>query len=316
VNPFTRRRLTEPQEVPLSGSKVPDTTVDLASASARVVGQRKLPQANREPFGMAPRSVLRDASLSPMARLVYMILDERAGAQGVVRVSQGTLSTDVGTSVRSIKRAVNELEVAGLIHSKITGRSSIISVRNPARSSAPVVPEVPLVAPVEPERGHEWHLRGDIYGTSTEKEPLEKQASTTSSAYDTEQAVTSEPLLDPFEVEAFLESLPVNLRPDHTSRLSKSLSEALSRGWTAVGIAEAIRKRITNPDARAGLTVKILGELAQQRASEHTVPETPTPTAWKDLAAAPRCDHGEVIGRCALCRRAEQVLTNGERVSA
>ncbi|MEI7747096.1 MAG: hypothetical protein WCJ28_06120 [Actinomycetota bacterium] len=108
----------------------------------------------------------------------------------------------------------------------------------------------------------------------------------------------------------------MNLRPEHTSRLSKSLSEALSRGWTAVGIAEAIRKRITNPDARAGLAMKILGELAQQRASEHTVPETPTPTAWKDLAAAPRCDHGEVVGRCALCRRAEQVLTNGERVSA
>ena len=292
----------------MSASKVPETTVDLASASVRVVGQRKLSDANREPFGMAPRSILRDASLSPMARLVYMILDERAGREGVVRVSQSTLAEDVGTSVRTIKRAVNELEVAGLIHSKITGRSSVISVWNPARTAAPVARQEPLV-------GQQWHVRGDTSGTSTEKEVLEKQASKHSSAYDTEQAVASEPLLDPFEVEAFLESLPVNLRPDHTSRLSKSLSEALSRGWTAVSIAEAIRKRITNPDARAGLTMKILGELAQQRADEYTVSETPTPTAWKDLAAAARCDHGAILGACALCRHQEQERSN-ERLGA
>ena len=292
----------------MSASKVPETTVDLASASVRVVGQRKLSQANREPFGMAPRSILRDASLSPMARLVYMILDERIGAQDSQRVSQELLAQDVGTTTRTIRRAITELEAAGLVHTRRTGRTLMFFVRNPARSSAPVAPQESLI-------GHQCPDRLDISVQSTEKEVLEKQASKHSSAYDTEQAVASEPLLDPFEVEAFLESLPVNLRPDHTSRLSKSLSEALSRGWTAVSIAEAICKRITNPDARAGLTMKILGELAQQRADEYTVSETPTPTAWKDLAAAARCDHGAILGACALCRHQEQERSN-ERLGA
>jgi Fe2+ or Zn2+ uptake regulation protein len=291
----------------MSGFTVATDLADLPKVQKvhnRVADEPRLTQTNRVPFGMAPRFVLRDASLSPMARLVYMILDERVGAQDHQRVSQELLAKDVGTTTRTIRRAITELELAGLVHKRRTGRTDMYFVRNPARSSAPVAPQESLI-------GHECPDRLDISVQSTEKEPLEKQASKHSSAYDTEQAVTAEPLLDPFEVEAFLESLPVNLRPDHTLRLSKSLSEAANRGWTAVGIAEAIRKRITNPDARAGLTIKILGELAQQRADEHTVPETPTPTAWKDLAAAPRCDHGEVVGRCALCRWAEQGLTNG-----
>jgi DNA-binding transcriptional MocR family regulator len=237
------------------------------------------------------------------------VINARVGAQPQQRIRNSTLANDIGASLATVDRGLKELEVAGLIHRKRTGRANIWTVHNEARTGAPVVQEPDLI----PHPRENRSLTGEV---STNKKNLDTKQSKHSSAYDTEQAVTSEPLLDPFEVEAFLESLPVNLRPDHTSRLSKSLSEALSRGWTAVGIAEAIRKRITNPDARAGLTMKILGELAQQRASEHTVPETPTPTAWKDLAAAPRCDHGEVIGRCALCRRAEQVLTNGERVSA
>ena len=288
----------------MSVSKVPDTTVDLASASARVVGQRKLPQATRGPYNPVPNSFALDSSLSHVAFRLWVVINARVGAQPRQRIRNSTLANDIGASLATVDRGLKELEVAGLIHRKRTGRANIWTVHNEARTGAPVVQEPDLISHPRENRS----LTGEV---STNKKNLDTKQSKHSSAYDTEQAVTSEPLLDPFEVEAFLESLPVNLRPDHTSRLSKSLSEALERGWTAVGLAQEIRKRITNPDARAGLTMKILGELAQQRASEHTVPETPTPTAWKDLAAAPRCDHGEVIGRCALCRWAEKELTNG-----
>jgi DNA-binding MarR family transcriptional regulator len=237
------------------------------------------------------------------------VINARVGAQPQQRIRNSTLANDIGASLATVDRGLKELEVAGLIHRKRTGRANIWTIHNEARTGAPVVQEPDLISHPRENRS----LTGEV---STNKKNLDTKQSNSSALIREELSMASEPLLDPLEVEAFLESLPANLRPDHTSRLSKSLSEALRRGWTAVGLAQEIRKRITNPDARAGLTMKILGELAQQRASEHSIAATPTPTAWKDVAAAARCDHGEVVGRCALCRWAEQGLTNGERVSA
>jgi hypothetical protein len=36
----------------------------------------------------------------------------------------------------------------------------------------------------------------------------------------------------------------------------------------------------------------------------------PTPTPAAELLAAERCDHGEIIGRCALCRVAAEAAAD------
>ena len=277
----------------MPSTNVPDTSDEsVPNVSRQRVADVRHSQP-REPFAMAPRSILRDASISPLARLLYMILDDRAGASGSVRVSQATLAQDVGTSVRTIKRAIAELGTSGLIHTRVTGRSSYITLWNPSRTTAAQTVQDDLV-------GHQWPTRGDTSGPSTEKEGLRNKQATPAPV--DELTVPDLLLPDPLEIESFLDALPAHLRPEPNSTVLKHLSAALDHGWTVLSLAAAIRKQITNPDARPGLTVRVLAQLSTQPATEHVDRPTPTPMTVAQLLNAARCDHGELIGRCALCR--------------
>lgn len=71
----------------------------------------------------------------------------------------------------------------------------------------------------------------------------------------------------------------------------------------------AARGTIRNP---AGFIVKYcLPHIAENRINAEPE-ETKTPPAWAVVTTADRCDHGEIAGRCALCRQAKQQQPTGK----
>lgn len=84
-------------------------------------------------FSMVPHSVIRDTRLSLCARVLYGTLDGRIGQKGGQRVTRKLLASDLGVSVGSIKRALNELVEAGLLIRHTTGRSNLYELKNPSR---------------------------------------------------------------------------------------------------------------------------------------------------------------------------------------
>jgi hypothetical protein len=56
-----------------------------------------------------PNWLLRDPDLSPYAKLLYVYLSSRADAHGVSYPSQGTIATETGMSVSTVKRCSKEL---------------------------------------------------------------------------------------------------------------------------------------------------------------------------------------------------------------
>lgn len=66
-------------------------------------------------FVQIPTLVVRDATLSPSARLLYAVLLSYAWGEGRCFPSQETLAADLGTTDRTVRRAQDELLVKGLI---------------------------------------------------------------------------------------------------------------------------------------------------------------------------------------------------------
>jgi len=93
----------------------------------RAVSNSATPKAPQIPNGWAqvPHSVARDSTLSPPARLLWVILEGRQGQHTHARVSLKVLAADMGASKSSVKRWLIELTQAGLLTIKHTGRTSM-----------------------------------------------------------------------------------------------------------------------------------------------------------------------------------------------
>lgn len=86
-------------------------------------------------YAIAPNAVIRDTRLSPTARLLYVLLDgRRADKSRGIRVSVATLAADLGCADATVRRAAGELETAGWLARRRTGRTSSWSLDNPIRS--------------------------------------------------------------------------------------------------------------------------------------------------------------------------------------
>lgn len=86
-------------------------------------------------YAIAPNAVIRDTRLSPTARLLYVLLDgRRADKSRGIRVSVATLAADLGCADATVRRAAGELETAGWLARRRTGRTSSWSLDNPVRS--------------------------------------------------------------------------------------------------------------------------------------------------------------------------------------
>ena len=216
------------------------------------------PQATDIPAGFAivAHSIARDASLSPAARLLWVILDGRQGKHASTRVGRALLAQDLGVSVRQVGTLLAELETAGLLSRTRTGRTTIYRVHNSARdgkSSAPVM-------------GSQVPVRWEVDFLSTEQEPqrsnkqARKQVIEPSSnpADRAAAAVLTDELADPLTVEAFLAGTPAHRRPSSSETIARYLGQALASGIALPDLLAAIAEDVTNKDAGPGLTVAAL----------------------------------------------------------
>jgi DNA-binding transcriptional regulator YhcF (GntR family) len=93
-----------------------------------------LGQVSRENFSIIPHSVIRSHELSAYSKVIFCALDARIGQKASQRVLQKTLAEDLGLSLKTIKRALQELIEAGLLVRHITGRSNRYELINASRN--------------------------------------------------------------------------------------------------------------------------------------------------------------------------------------
>ena len=79
-----------------------------------------IPDVSREAYTQPPRfrarsAAIRNETLSPTARLLYLLLDDRAMTGGWCDATRAALADDVGVTVRSVARLIIELAIAHLI---------------------------------------------------------------------------------------------------------------------------------------------------------------------------------------------------------
>jgi len=83
-------------------------------------------------FTQVPNVVLRDASLSPGAKLCYAMLLSYAWQKDSCFPGQEALANDLGISKRSTVRCMKELEVSGYLEKKRRGlgRTNVYTLRS------------------------------------------------------------------------------------------------------------------------------------------------------------------------------------------
>lgn len=271
-------------------------------------------------WAKVPHSIARDSTLTPQARLLWVILESRQGQRSHTRVGRNVLATDLGVSLSTTKRALAELIAAGLVTSKQTGRTSIYVVHNTARDRSQTDPQ-------DAQKRHERAVRRFTSEPSTEQETLRKKKASkqvresvteglelapAAAASVAQEIALALPSPDPLTREAFLSALPSHLRPADTARVASLIATALARGWTATGLAQAVGKEVPNPNAGPGMAVTALAALSQQPPSEHS--ERPKPVRFDPVN---ECEHGvlKIYGDCKDCYPARYVW-DAERVTA
>lgn len=83
-------------------------------------------------YAIVPRSVITNQTLSPGAKDLFALLDSFLGGRSH-RVSNTRLADELKVSLRSITYYLQELEFAGLLIRKRTGRATIFTLINEAR---------------------------------------------------------------------------------------------------------------------------------------------------------------------------------------
>lgn len=254
-------------------------------------------------FSIAPSQVIRDATLSRDARLLYVLLDGRQGAAGRVRVLISTLAADLGASDKSVRRWLAELRDAGLIVTVSTGRSLLVRVANGSRLST--------VEPRSVSRG-----RSDRSPATGQQSTNAREAT---SPDEQEPAPPPAPLAagddgsrDQDYLAAIEHATGHRLRPttpvrEHLAAMRRQEITPAAAAALAGAYLAAQDGRIRKPAAwLAGFVLAAVA--AGDRPAEQ--PATPLPPSIAELEhlAASTCHHGTPggAGRCALCRHARE----------
>jgi len=232
---------------------------------------------------MVPRAVVTDSSLSITARLLFTVLDSRQGTNDYVRVGRQALADDLGVSLGSVKRALNELVEAGLIVREATGRTNSYTVVNlsrngrleqsvkahakAARKAQRPTPEPSDGSPVSRLQSKNSLIKNKASTTAPPKASEEPPAEVAvAAAGDHEKK--QKPSVEPFLVERFLASLPDHLRPKETQAVADAVAVGAQRGWEPELLAARIVEEIPNRNAGPGLTVSLLRQFCQQPPAE------------------------------------------------
>lgn len=263
---------------------------------------------NRPRYSIMPEHITRDTRLSSAARLLYVELDGRQGNREHVRVSRGVLAESLGSSLRSVSRAIKELVVAGYLVIKRTGRTSQYRVINLARSKPSVdnstrdesrcatdgTSDVPRMA--HPQRTNSGELTKQRVAEESSTDPAADGGRVETAPAGNVPSERSSKQATPLDVLAFVKSLPEQYRPQPNTAVAQIVETAMGNGWTPGELAAAVRSSITNDQARPGLAVQVAREFSTQPASEHVHRKPARPT-W--------------CGRCDERTRLMDVVMNG-----
>lgn len=273
-------------------------------------------------FAVIPVSVARDPSLSDAAVRLYAAIDGRLVARESLRLRQDTLAEDLGWSLAKVKRAMRELTAAGLVESSRTSRSSRLALANPVRR--PVDNPVSDRSDLTPHS--ECSLRSDPADSSDLTPPQintplsnkEQQHAAAAPATPTPAAVAADELTD--RVGDYLAAITAatGLEITATKAVQRSLGRIRGQGLSAADLAALVAAYLATAgdrlDSPAGFVAgHVLPGIAAGSRPEAPPAPTPTPPPLEQTLTAERCDHGEIHGSCALCRR---MLAEVRRIAA
>ena len=231
------------------------------------------PEPKKIPNGWAqvPHSIYRDPTLSDGEVRLMVELIGRQGQHQHVRVGLKVLAQDMGCSTRTVITRIQSVQAKGLITVKKTGRTNYYTVLKPTSSGSMI------------------HSRGEAGFTSTEQEVMRKKKAKQLPALTTEGAPSRAPTRrveslsttatdkTAMRAELLLLSLPAQQRPALTNRTLKAFSKLFDMGYSEPEVLAHLKETITNPNARAGLTVETLEALAQiPHRESNTAPHTAT----------------------------------------
>lgn len=267
-------------------------------------------------FAIIPVSVARDGRISDAAFRLYAALDGRMTDRDSGRIRQDTLAADLGWSRSKIQRATAELVAAGLVESKRTSRSSRLAVVNPVRR--------PVDNPSSDASDLTHHeprcIRSDAADASDLMPPQinislisnQQQSADPAPAPPTPVGLADGSAPAKVKIGEYLATITAATGAEisATKTVQRLLGRINRRGITAADLGTLVaaylavhRSSVDNvPGWLAGHVLPAIadGELTEPPAAAKPTPAPPSPA---ELADADRCDHGEIKGRCPLCRR-------------
>lgn len=266
------------------------------------------PQPSREAWVKVPRALVRDASLTPLARLLLIdLLERRYKGRAFAIVKRPTLAADLGVSLSTLDRALAELIERGLLEvERLQGVNRYRPMLPKASEGQPQTPSKSSQVTTQVVMGDDskssWVTTSDKQDVSSQMQS--KQAgpapdpagSTSKPAAATRSEETLRPIADSMTVWAFAAALPRHLQPTQTDQVAQAVGQATARGWTPSALAAAVAAQITNPKATPALTVAILRQVAQQPPQEQQQEGHSSGTAAGQVARGRRLDPSELEG--------------------
>ena len=257
----------------------------------RAVSNSATPKAPQIPNGWAqvPHSVARDSTLSPQARLLWVILEGRQGQHTHARVSLKVLAADMGASKSSVKRWLIELTQAGLLTIKHTGRTSMYTaLKQVERAQQRPIRELTGEPSTEQETLRKKKAGQPPIGLTLacfDSSPYESQSTTAPRRKQRENLQPAAAAFESLRIGLFLDQLSTNgiQQPNQTRQVSELLAALFEEGWQEPDLIAELQKRITKPreGKGKGLTVSQLKELANTPKRKAHSPQQESHTATK-----------------------------------
>lgn len=266
-----------------------------------------LGQVSRENFSIVPHSVIRNHELSAYAKVIFCALDARIGQKASQRVLQKTLAEDLGLSLKTIQRALQELIKAGLLVRHITGRSNRYELINPSRNKGVFSDRSPQGISDRSEVSS-LQINNSLINkqnTEPEKEPLEAVA----------VAVESKENFEKTALKVITAETGVFLQSNAKTRETCSRAERLGENPHAYGkkvaqhfLGEKSRKTIRSD---SGFLVDVsMKAILEGDTPKEVLKQEPTPIPPRFNAQEfSTCEHGGEAGllpnglpRCPSCR--------------
>lgn len=258
----------------------------------------------REKFSIIPQDLFRKAFLSPYAVVVFLELDARIGQKGSQRVLRNTLAEGLGLSLKTVARALKELEEKGLLVRHRTGRSNRYQLINLSR-----------VKSVLSDRSEVSHpqINNSLINNQNKNEPLQALAVVAVEGELTNKTYT--------ETALKVITAETGVKVALNEKTLKACSRALKLGFDSphsygLEVAkhyknEATKKTIKSPSGFL-VSVSMVAILEGETIQENK--PTPIPPRYNSNQLETLCsthgDEGFLINACPPCRQLNREQVN------